>query len=323
MRFKQKMLARTVLVSSLLVSPTTCFLDLSRHHYGYIPTTRLYSSDEGRVPYERRSPAVRSQQPLPTDALELQMLSFYRFAPIEDPTKTRDELFSAVEHIPGLRGTIYLASEGVNAQLAVPCGEPLDSLLDACSHRLPFDPFERNAPNLGDVVPISMPTFNRLIVRTRDAVLRDGLDSEDLDWDDAGLELTPTEWDQELRQPESLFLLDCRNLYESEHGSFSGATPLKTKVFQESWQELEEETKNVDKDQPIHIFCTGGIRCVKVGSYLKQKLGFSDVRRLEHGIIGYHRWASEHYQKESESVWEGENFLFDKRRSEEEKTDEK
>jgi UPF0176 protein len=250
------------------------------------------------------------------------MLSFYRFAPIEDPVETRDSLFAAIATIPGLRGTIYIAPEGLNAQLAVPRGESLDTFLEVCESQLPVDVFAKNAPNLGDIVPITTNTFNRLIVRTRDAVLRDGLNKDDqeyLDWDDAGMELTPAEWDKELREPSEessspLLLLDCRNLYESARGSFSGATPLKTQVFQDSWQELEEETKNIDKDQPVHIFCTGGIRCVKVGSYLKQKLGFSNVRRLEHGIIGYERWAREHHVDKFESVWEGENFLFDKRR---------
>ena len=106
-------------------------------------------------------------------------------------------------------------------------------------------------------------------------------------------------------------LIDCRNAYESEFGSFRDAIPLDTNVFSESWERLEQITSRVDKDTPIHIFCTGGIRCVKVGAYLKQKLGFQDVRRLEHGIIGYEKWAEDRCD---DMVWEGENFLFDKRR---------
>jgi predicted sulfurtransferase len=299
-------------VSSRLATSKVFFLNRPVHHYGKIRTTRLLFSNHAG------SPHVCSQQPLPTCAQELQMLSFYRFSPIKDPTSIRDELFAAVQNIPGLRGTIYLASEGVNAQLAVPPGEPLDLLLNACVECLPFDPFSLNAPNLGDVVPTTTPTFNRLVVRTRDAVLRDDL-GEFLDWNDAGFELTPAEWDQQLRQSNASVLLDCRNLYESEKGTFSGATPLKTQVFQESWQQIRNETKDLDKDEPILIFCTGGIRCVKVGAYLKQKLGFSDVRRLEHGIIGYHRWAKENHVEEQTSMWKGENFLFDKRQSELEK----
>lgn len=315
--FRPRGLARTVLLSSLLrIAETSFIIARPMSRYWHIPICRLFAS------YEGKSPQVCSQRPLPTDAVELQMLSFYRFVPIEDPIRIRDDLFSALKHIPGLRGTIYLASEGVNAQLAVPCGESLETLLNVCSQQLPFDPFDMNhPPNLGDVVPVSTPTFNRLIVRTRDEVLRDGLD-DTLDWNDAGLELSPSVWDQELRQSESLILLDCRNTYESDEGSFQGSTPLKTQTFQESWAQLEEETKTLDRVHPIHIFCTGGIRCVKVGSYLKQKLGFSDVRRLQHGIIGYHRWEAENNVDRSESIWKGENFLFDKRRFDQKKNDE-
>jgi predicted sulfurtransferase len=339
-------------------------LVLNNYYYNHqrphaTTTTRLSSVS----PSSSYGPsAVRSlKPPLPTDATHLQMLSFYRFSPIENPSQVRDQLFEAIQTIPGLRGTIYLAPEGVNAQLAVP-QLLLDRLLEECTCNLPFDPFELNAVNLGEVVDIvTTRTFDRLIVRTRDYVLRDGLDLLELDdqnendaplvgldWNDAGSELTPAEWNDDLQQlyysnkdddQEELplrlplpTLLDCRNLYESDQGTFRGARPLQTNVFQESWKELDEMTKQIaDKDQPLHIFCTGGIRCVKVGAYLKQKLGFRNVRRLEHGIIGYQQWwAREHYGEdgaaaagnaEEASAWEGDNFLFDKRRQEEEHDD--
>ena len=101
------------------------------------------------------------------------------------------------------------------------------------------------------------------------------------------MELTPEEWDADLRKSSSGILLDCRNSYESRVGTFAGADPLGTDVFSESWDILKDKTKDLDKSEPIRIYCTGGIRCVKVGAYLKQELGFEDVRRLEHGIIGY------------------------------------
>jgi predicted sulfurtransferase len=259
--------------------------------------------------------AILSQKPLPTNASKLQMLSFYHFSPLDNPLAVRDELFQRVSSIPGLRGTIYLAPEGINAQLAVPCGEPLQDLVEICRATLPFDPLQENLPNLGDLVDITTPTFDKLVVRARDAILRDGMD-ETLDWTDAGSELSPGEWDHQLRSEANkpLVLLDCRNLYEFVQGTFHGATPLMTSNFQESWSELKERTQGLSKDQPLHIFCTGGIRCVKVGAYLKQKLGFSDIRRLEHGIIGYQRWSREEHLLSDESLWFGENFLFDKRR---------
>lgn len=249
------------------------------------------------------SAAVRMQVPTPTSALELQMLSFYHFHEIQDPLQTRNQLFQSLMDLPGLRGTLYIATEGINAQVALP---PIhvNEFLTTVQENLPFG----FSPNLGDVVDIQQPTFDRFIVRTRNAVLRDGL-QHPLNWSDAGEELSPDQWHTQIK--EVPMLIDCRNAYESEFGSFRDAIPLDTNVFSESWERLEQITFRVDKDTPIHIFCTGGIRCVKVGAYLKQKLGFQDVRRLEHGIIGYEKWAEDRCD---DMVWEGENFLFDKRR---------
>ncbi len=300
------------------------------------------------------SSAVRSVRrtdppPLPY----FQMVSFYRFAPLSDPASVRDALFEELVQIDGLRGSAYLATEGINAQFAIPTqnvemvGRSVEQFTAAVRRGMPFDPFEINAINYGDIVDSTLPTFNRLVVRTRDAILRSGLERSDdgtggddaevpvttFDWDGAGMELTPEEWDADLRKSSSGILLDCRNSYESEVGTFAGADPLGTDVFSESWDILKEKTKDLDKADPIRIYCTGGIRCVKVGAYLKQELGFEDVRRLEHGIIGYERWVTEAGKEANsdrtkgdesaaskDSLWEGENFLFDKRRLDDEKS---
>ena len=276
-----------------------------------------------------------------------QMVSFYRFAPLPDPTSVRDALFDELVQIEGLRGTAYLAMEGINAQFAVPTDgtsdeavqQSVDQFAASIRRVMPFDPFEVNDINYGDLVDSKLPTFNRLVVRTRDAILRSGLENEDgpitaatrtaFDWDDCGKELTPEEWDADLRREgPSGILLDCRNSYESDVGTFAGAEPLDTDVFSDSWDILKAKTKDLDRHEPVRIFCTGGIRCVKVGAYLKQELGFEDVRRLEHGIIGYERWATEEgisnigdsgaaggdESVAKDSLWVGENFLFDKRR---------
>lgn len=217
------------------------------------------------------SSAVLSQKPTTTESLELQMLSFYDFQNVEDPGTVRNGLFEEVRKIPGLRGTIYVAKEGINAQMAVPPGPDLERLLNVCSTLLPFDPFAENPPNLGAIVPISTPTFNKLIVRTRDFILRDGISHNEvrLDWSDAGAELSPSEW-HKLIQEDDVVLLDCRNSYESDEGTFSGAIPLETKTFQDSWERLDELTANVPREKPIYIFCTGGIRC---------KFGFIPFRK--------------------------------------------
>ena len=287
---------------------------------------------------------MRSLKALPIeDGRQLQLLSFYRFAPIDQPNIIRDALFDRLQTIDGLRGTVYVAKEGINAQFAVPVGEPLDELLQTFGNGgcLPFDTFEKSVPNMGNVVESDVPTFDRLIVRTRNFILRDGIkgidDEEDssplLDWNDAGTELDPSEWDEQLRAQSNVQLFDCRNIYESDQGTFQSAKPLNTQTFSDTWAELDSqvESQSLDPKEPVYIFCTGGIRCVKVGAYLKQKLGCDDVRSLEHGVIGYERWndndsvekekenenetdARANQKDERESLWVGENFLFDKRR---------
>ena len=155
--------------------------------------------------------------------------------------------------------------------------------------------------------------------------------SPSLDWNDTGTELDPSEWDEQLRAQSNVQLFDCRNIYESDQGTFQSAKPLNTQTFSDTWAELDSqvESQSLDPKEPVYIFCTGGIRCVKVGAYLKQKLGCDDVRSLEHGVIGYERWndndsvekesenetdARANQKDERESLWVGENFLFDKRR---------
>jgi len=112
-------------------------------------------------------------------------------------------------------------------------------------------------------------------------------------------------------------LIDCRNSYESQMGSFAGALPLDTHNFGESWPRLEQllSEQGAGPQTPIMTFCTGGIRCVKVNAYLRQRLGLQNVSRLQKGIIGYEQWLAEH--REDGSLFEGDNFLFDRRRLEE------
>lgn len=304
-----------------------------------IALSSLPSSSDSTEP-QPRSSAVRSIR-LPSNATDekLQLLSFYRFTPIENPESIRDDLFEKLKTIDGLRGTVYVAPEGINAQFAVPF-DSLQDLLgtfgktgDNNGGILPFDTFEKDLPNMGNVVDGGVPTFNRLIVRTRDYILRDGItpdesDNSVLNWNDNGVELEASDWDEQLRPlifnaGEKVQLLDCRNGYESAQGAFLNSTPLDTKTFSETWSLLDEQVRSnsLDPSKPTYIFCTGGIRCVKVGSYLKQRLGFQDVRSLKHGIIGYERWkndqrssSSECNDDENNSLWTGENFLFDKRR---------
>jgi predicted sulfurtransferase len=138
--------------------------------------------------------------------------------------------------------------------------------------------------------------FKRLIVRRKREVLTDGLQTP-LDCADAGSELSPAQWHAALGDGEGNregnrdpgqsagkpIVLDCRNSYESDVGSFQGALPLQTEVFSQSWAALDELLKDTPKDAPILTHCTGGIRCVKVNAYLQQRLGSMTRCRSPHG----------------------------------------
>lgn len=107
-------------------------------------------------------------------------------------------------------------------------------------------------------------------------------------------------------------ILDCRNTYETDIGRFLGSEPLATETFRDSWDALKERLADTPKDAPIMTYCTGGIRCVKIGAYLTQELGFTNVARLAGGIISYDRTLNEKVPKE-EALFKGTNFVFDGR----------
>ena len=340
-RRSQPITFRRVFVS-LLYEPT---LSYQYTHLKLPHSSSALLSSNSYIETQSISPAVRSIRPTTsTTGGKLQLLSFYRFIPISEPEVVRDILFEKLKTISGLRGTVYVAKEGINAQFAVP-EDSLHELLQSFGKSgntdgacLPFDAFEKEPPNIGNVVDETVPTFDRLIVRTRDYILRDGISSTNdgksmpLDWTDNGVELDAKDWDAQLRPRiseanDKVQLLDCRNTYESDQGTFVESIPLNTQTFSETWSLLDEkvESNTLDPSKPVYIFCTGGIRCVKVGAYLKQRLGFEDVRSLKHGIIGYERWKNGEGQSSGEklergdanannSLWAGENFLFDKRR---------
>ena len=133
--------------------------------------------------------------------------------------------------------------------------------------------------------------FKALHIRERSQILADGF-AEPLDWGKSGALLDAKDWHKQLDDPESI-VLDCRNSYESDVGTFDGAIPLNTTFFRESWDALDEVLRDVPLDKPIMTFCTGGIRCVKINAYLHQKMGYSNVSRLKGGIINYAKQLGE------------------------------
>ena len=163
-------------------------------------------------------PEYYVNMPDPNAATAMTMISFYRFFNIPEPEVTRSQLFGLWKPF-GALGRVYLASEGINAQMAVP-SNVFDRFVRAChafpglehveintDHEIPRDVFVENRP------------FGNLHIRVRDQVLADGFD-EPLDWDQSGYEMPASEWHHKLDDPNAI-ILDCRNNYESDVRGYS------------------------------------------------------------------------------------------------------
>lgn len=252
--------------------------------------------------------------------LQLHMVSFYKFIHVPDPSVAAATLAKTWGWM-GVKGRVYVAHEGINAQLAVPAPSYQD-FCDAMNGLW----VERDEPvipneflgvflNIDGIVQKYAQPFQRLSVRPREKILADGLNSP-LNWELSGREVPVNEWHDLVKdKSDDVVLLDCRNDYESNVGRFEGAEALNTRTFRETWQKLEERLAGLSKDTPILTYCTGGIRCVKVNAFLEQKMGFKNTARLSGGIVSYARSLREHGHIK-ESVFRGVNHVFDGRMGE-------
>jgi UPF0176 protein len=200
--------------------------------------------------------------PRPTSADPLQspsyaMISFYTFQTISQPD-TLVEVLKELWKPFNCYGRVYVAEEGVNAQMAV----PTNVLSDFTHHCQQFPLLAEVSVNVDRHVSATeffkTRPFKALHVRHRQQIVTDGF-SQSLDWKDAGTELSSKEWDEKLSGAQPL-LFDCRNVYESEIGLFEGAVPLNTVRFSDSWDVLQKALEGKPKDTPIMTYCTGGIR---------------------------------------------------------------
>lgn len=271
----------------------------------------------------------------PARTESMTMLSFYAFPPegVKDPEDFASSLRKKWKDF-GALGRIYVAYEGTNAQMSVPTNV-LENFLECCRSIPELGTYMENDANI-DPIPLSVeefqiagdmngkpaPPFKALHVRVRNKIVADGLE-EALDWQSAGYDMPPLEWHQKLKEArektesgtdsaETPLIFDCRNTYETDVGTFEGAKALGTDNFRDSWEVFKEELADKPPDTPIMTFCTGGIRCVKVGAYLTQEMGFTNVSRLAGGIIAYDRTLTANATDE-ESMFKGVNYVFDGR----------
>jgi UPF0176 protein len=230
-------------------------------------------------------------------------VSFYKYFSIADPKAFRDFLFEKLSTLAVL-GRIYVAQEGMNAQISVPTQQFDD--LKVFLHRLEGLDHLR----LNTAVADQNHSFYMLKIKVRKKIVADGLDDSTFDPGDTGKYLSAEEFNQLTDDPNTI-LVDMRNHYESEVGHFEGALLPDVDTFREELQVAEDLLKD-NKDKNLVMYCTGGIRCEKASAYMKHK-GFQTVFHLEGGIIKYARDVK---ALGLNNKFKGVNFVFDERLAE-------
>ena len=228
-------------------------------------------------------------------------LSFYAYAKIENPQQFRDKLFIAWNELDAL-GRIYVAKEGINAQLSLPAEN-----VEAFRNTLEVYDFMKSI-RLNVAVEQDDHSFLKLTIKVRDKIVADGLNDESFDVTNIGIHLKAKEFNQILDDPNTI-VVDFRNHYESEIGHFKGAITPDVETFRESLPIINEQLQNHKEDKNLVMYCTGGIRCEKASAYFKHQ-GFKNVYQLEGGIIQY---AKQIKEEGLESKFIGKNFVFDHR----------
>ncbi len=231
-------------------------------------------------------------------------LSFYAYAKIGNPKLFRNYLFLAWDSMEVL-GRIYVAHEGINAQLSLPAKK-----FDEFKNFIDSIYFLRDV-RLNIAIEHDLKSFLKLKVKVRDKIVADGLNDDTFDVRNIGVHVDALKFNSLMEDPNTV-LVDMRNHYESEIGHFKGAVTPDVDTFRDSLDIIEEDLKEHKEDKNLLMYCTGGIRCEKASAYYKHK-GFKNVFQLEGGIIEYARQV-ENLKVENKFI--GKNFVFDHRRSE-------
>ncbi|WP_288389424.1 rhodanese-related sulfurtransferase [uncultured Alteromonas sp.] len=222
--------------------------------------------------------------------------AMYKFVALENFEAMRQPLLSAMES-NGIKGTLLLASEGINGTVSG-TREGIDGLLQYLNADERINPISCKE-SLHEEQP-----FYRTKVKLKKEIVTMGVEGID-PRKTVGTYVKPSDWNALISDPD-VTVIDTRNGYEIEIGTFKHAIDPKTETFRE-FPEYVAKTLSPEKNKKVAMFCTGGIRCEKSTAYLKEQ-GFDEVYHLEGGILQY----LEDVPKE-ESLWEGDCFVFDNR----------
>ncbi len=222
--------------------------------------------------------------------------ALYKFVSLPDYQALQKPILTfCVDH--NIKGTLLLALEGINGTIA---GKPEDihAVLNYLRQDSRFSDLEHKE-SYADNHP-----FYRMKVKLKKEIVTMGVAGVNPN-NVVGTYVKPEDWNALISDPD-VILLDTRNDYETHIGTFKGAIDPKTTTFRE-FPAFVEQNLDKTKNKKVAMFCTGGIRCEKASSYMKQQ-GFEEVYHLQGGILKY----LESVPKE-ESLWEGECFVFDQR----------
>lgn len=233
-----------------------------------------------------------ARKPTPTA-----VVSFYRFVDIAGPDRVCAGLQQLCDSL-ALLGTVLIADEGFNGTLAgtrLSIKAIFDWLQDELQLEEKID---------GRWTEATEAPFRRMRVRVKNEIVT--LGRPDIQpQKHTGRHVAPAEWNRLIADPNTL-LIDARNHYEIEVGTFAGAVDPQTDSFRQ-FPKFANKLAAGDRSRPVAMFCTGGIRCEKA-SALMQELGFSNVYLLQGGILNYLETVSP-----EDNRWQGECFVFDTR----------
>ena len=230
-------------------------------------------------------------------------LSFYNYFSISDPQVFRDEMYAALNALK-VFGRIYIAKEGINAQVSVP--EPN------------FSSFKEYLNSIGQLQDTRLniavhdngKSFWVLKIKVRDMIVADGIKDPCFDMNNKG-QYVDAEAFNRLTEDPGTIVVDMRNHYEYEVGHFRDAVEVPSDTFREQLP-MAAGMLEENKDKNIIMYCTGGIRCEKASAYMLHR-GFKNVFHLEGGIIHYTNTVKE---KGLPNKFSGKNFVFDDRMGE-------
>lgn len=227
-------------------------------------------------------------------------ISFYKYHHLSEPATFRDELYKLLDQIRVL-GRIYVAKEGINAQISVPTSQ-----LDTFRTQL-FSIDFLNGIRLNLAVDDNGKSFFKLKILVRKKIVADGLNDATFDVTNCGVHVNAQQFNQLADDPNTV-VVDMRNHYESEVGHFKNAILPDVDTFREELKVVEELLQD-QKNKNLLMYCTGGIRCEKASAWFKH-IGFKNVFQLNGGIIKY---AQEVKDQHLENKFIGKNFVFDER----------